>query len=73
MKNLIRSANFLRPYFWQVLASLLMLLTLTGLNLAIPQIIQSVVDDGLLRGDTVYLVRSALLLYPCYCSGLWQS
>jgi len=63
MKNLIRSANFLRPYFWQVLASLLMLLTLTGLNLAIPQIIQSVVDDGLLRGDTVYLVRSALLLF----------
>ena len=63
MKNLIRSADFLRPYIWQVLASLLMLLTITGLNLAIPRIIQAVVDDGLLRGDTVYLVRSALLLF----------
>ena len=63
MKNLIRSANFLRPYFWQVAASLLMLLTLTGLNLVVPRIIQNVIDDGLLRGDTVYLVRSALLLF----------
>ena len=63
MKNLIRSAGFLRPYIWQVLVSLLMLLVLTGLNLVIPRIIQNVVDDGLLRGDTIYLVRSALLLF----------
>ena len=63
MKNLIRSAKFLRPYTWQVLASLLMLLTLTGLNLVIPQIIQSVVDDGLLSGNTIFLVRSSLLLF----------
>lgn len=63
MKNLIRSADFLRPYIWQVLVSLLMLLVLTGLNLVIPRIIQNVVDDGLLRGDTIYLVRSALLLF----------
>ena len=63
MKNLIRSAKFLRPYTWQVLASLLMLLTLTVLNLVIPQIIQSVVDDGLLSGNTIFLVRSSLLLF----------
>ncbi|MFN8433643.1 MAG: ABC transporter ATP-binding protein [Anaerolineales bacterium] len=63
MKNLIRSADFLRPYVLQVLASLLMLLILTGLNLIVPRIIQNVVDDGLLRGDTIYLIRSALLLF----------
>lgn len=63
MKNLIRSAAFLRPYAWQVVASLLMLLVITGLNLVIPRIIQMVVDDGLLRGDTSYLVHSALLLF----------
>lgn len=62
MKNLIRSASFLRPYAWQVFVSLLMLLAITGLSLIIPRIIQAVIDDGLLRGDTVYLVRSALLL-----------
>lgn len=40
-----------------------MLLVLTGLNLIIPRIIQSVIDDGLLRGDPAYLVRSAVLLF----------
>ncbi len=63
MKNLLRTAAFLRPYTWQVTASLLMLLTLTGFNLIVPRIIQSVIDDGLLRGDSAYLVRSALLLF----------
>lgn len=63
MKNLIRTAAFLRPYAWQVVAALLMLLTLTGLNLWVPRIIQTVIDDGLLRGDTTYLIRSALLLF----------
>lgn len=63
MKNLLRSAAFLRPYAWQVIASLLMLLVITGLSLVVPRIIQAVIDDGLLRGDTSYLVRSALLLF----------
>ena len=40
-----------------------MLLTITGLNLVVPRIIQTVVDDGLLQGDTAYLIRSAFLLF----------
>jgi len=62
MKNLFRIAAFLKPYTWQVTATLAMLLLLTGLNLIVPRIIQNVIDDGLLRGDVAYLVRSALLL-----------
>ncbi|MBN8656957.1 MAG: ABC transporter ATP-binding protein, partial [Anaerolineae bacterium] len=63
MKNLIRSIEFLRPYAWQVFASLLMLLTLTGLNLAVPRIIQTVIDEGILHGNSLSLIRSALLLF----------
>ena len=62
MKHLLRIRIFLKPYFWQILATLLMLLTLTGLSLIVPRIIRSVIDDGLARGETGYLVRSALLL-----------
>jgi ATP-binding cassette subfamily B protein len=62
MKNLIRIAPFLKPYTWQIAVTLLTLLTLTGMNLLVPRIIQNVIDDGLMRGDTTYLVRSALLL-----------
>ena len=63
MKNLIRAVDFLRPYARQVFASLLMLLLITGLNLIVPRVIQTVIDDGLLRGNSAYLVRSALLLF----------
>ena len=41
---------------------MLMLLSITGLGLVVPRIIRSVIDDGLTRGQTGYLVRSALLL-----------
>jgi ATP-binding cassette, subfamily B, multidrug efflux pump len=62
MKHLIRIRTFLKPYLWQTLATLLLLLTLTGLSLIVPRIIRAVVDEGLVRGETGYLVRSALLL-----------
>jgi ABC-type multidrug transport system fused ATPase/permease subunit len=62
MKNIIRIAPFLKPYVWQIAVTLFTLLTLTGMNLLVPRIIQNVIDDGLMRGDTTYLVRSALLL-----------
>ncbi|MCI0553521.1 MAG: ABC transporter ATP-binding protein/permease [Anaerolineae bacterium] len=63
MKHLLRTRIFLKPYLWQILATLLMLLILTGLNLLVPRIIQTVIDDGLLRGDMSYLIRAALLLF----------
>lgn len=62
MKHLLRIRIFLKPYVWQILASMLMLLTITGLGLVVPRIIRSVIDDGLARGESEYLVRSALLL-----------
>jgi ATP-binding cassette subfamily B protein len=62
MKHLLRTRIFLKPYFWQILATLLMLLTLTGLNLIVPRIIQTVVDKGLVEGQTTSLIRSSLLL-----------
>ena len=62
MKHLIRIRIFLKPYLWQIMSTLLMLLVLTGLNLVVPYIIRSVIDEGLARGESAYLVRSALLL-----------
>jgi ATP-binding cassette subfamily B multidrug efflux pump len=63
MKNLLRISIFLKPYIWQVAASLLILLTLTGLNLLVPRIIQSVIDVGLVGRQTRSLVTSALILF----------
>jgi len=44
------------------MGTLLILLTLTGLSLLVPRIIRSVIDDGLTRGQSGYLIRSALFL-----------
>ncbi len=62
MKHLLRIRVFLSPYIWQILVTLLILLFLTGLSLVVPGIIRSVIDDGLGRGQTSYLIRSAFLL-----------
>jgi ATP-binding cassette subfamily B protein len=62
MRHLIRIRSFLKPYVWQTLATLFLLLALTGLSLMIPRIIRSVIDDGLVRGATGHLIQSALLL-----------
>jgi len=35
---------------------------MTGLSLVVPRIIQGVIDDGLLKGQTPYIIRAAILL-----------
>jgi ATP-binding cassette subfamily B multidrug efflux pump len=62
MRHLLRLRVYLRPYWKQISASLLLLLSLTGLNLIIPEIIQRVIDVGLKQSDVSYLINSALIL-----------
>jgi ATP-binding cassette subfamily B multidrug efflux pump len=62
MKHLIRIRIFLKPYIWQILTTLFMLLVITALGLVVPRIIRSVIDDALARHETASLIRSALLL-----------
>lgn len=54
--------SFLKPYIWQIIANLLILLTITALSLIVPKIIQKVIDDGLLLGKTSMIFRSAMTL-----------
>jgi len=62
MRHLLRLRVYLRPYWKQISASLLLLLSLTGLNLVIPEIIRRVIDVGLKQSDVSYLINSALIL-----------
>lgn len=62
MKNLIRIRILLKPYVWPIFVNLLILLTMTGLSLVVPRIIQSVIDDGLLKGQSARIVTSAWVL-----------
>ncbi len=62
MKYLYKLRPYLRPYLGPILLNLFLLLGITAFSLAVPRIIRSVIDDGLTRGETAYLVRAALLL-----------
>jgi ATP-binding cassette subfamily B protein len=62
MKHLLRLRTFVRPYWLPILASLLLLLTLTGLSLLVPEVIQRVLDIGLADDDLAYLIRAALVI-----------
>ena len=46
-----RCMSYLRPYWPFVLGSYLLLLGNNGISLAIPQIIRSIVDQGIRGGD----------------------
>lgn len=59
---LLRLRFMVRPYLPQISISILNLTALTVLNLYIPAIIRDVIDEGLIRSDSRFLARSALLL-----------
>jgi ATP-binding cassette subfamily B multidrug efflux pump len=62
MNPLLRLRSFVRPYWPQILLSILFLAVLTGLSLLVPRIIQRVIDEGIQTGRSGILGRSALLL-----------
>ena len=62
MRHLLRLRTFIRPYHWQLLLSLLLLLSITGLSLVVPTIIRQVIDVGLLQGEISFMIQAALLI-----------
>jgi ATP-binding cassette subfamily B protein len=62
MKYLFKLRLFYQPYFRQLIINMLILLSMTGLSLVVPQIIQGVIDKGLKAGAAPFLIRSALIL-----------
>ena len=62
MKDLVRLGKLLKPYLWQVLLSLLVLLLVTAARLAVPAIIGDVIDYGLVGGQEQYLVVAAAVI-----------
>lgn len=62
MKALLRLHIFIRPYIKQVVISSLMLLVLMGVDLIFPDIIQKIIDFGLVAGQQQYLINATLII-----------
>ncbi len=62
MIALRRLPSLLRPYWARVLASMVLLLVITGAALVVPELIQQVIDNGLAAGDVRVFGRYALVI-----------
>ncbi|HZD58467.1 MAG TPA: ABC transporter ATP-binding protein [Anaerolineales bacterium] len=62
MRHLLRLRVYIYPYKKQIILALLSLLLTTAINLAIPAIIQQVIDAGLGRREAGFLLGAALLI-----------
>lgn len=62
MSHLLKLNHFLRPYIPQSLLALLALLGLTGASLAVPPIIQRVIDVGIVAGQARFIILAGLAI-----------
>ena len=62
MKHLWRLRLLIRPYLWQVSLALVLLLAMTALNLVIPEVIQQIIDFGLMQKQSEFLLKAALII-----------
>ncbi|MBN1977827.1 MAG: ABC transporter ATP-binding protein [Anaerolineae bacterium] len=62
MKSLRRILIFVNPYKWQAVLALVILLATVLSDLLIPRLTQTIIDDGIAKGDMQTIVVTALLM-----------
>jgi ABC-type multidrug transport system fused ATPase/permease subunit len=62
MKSLFKLRTFLRPYWSRIFIALILLLSITGLNLIVPTIIRLVIDVGLMQAEMRTITIAALVI-----------
>ena len=62
MQYVVRLNAFLRPYRLQAFLALMLLAALVSLDLAIPRLIQRIIDQGINRHDEAVVIKTGLLM-----------
>lgn len=62
MSPLHKLYPFLKPYWKFSIYSLLLLTAVVGMDLAIPRLVERIIDDGIARNDTGVVVQTALIM-----------
>lgn len=63
MKSLLKMYRFVRPYRWQAIGALLLLIGMVVFDLLIPRLTQRIVDQGIARQNLQIIVNTALLMF----------
>jgi len=62
MKNLIKLSKFLKPYWKEAIASVILLVFIVTMDLAIPRLVQQIIDKGITPGNMDVVKRTALIM-----------
>jgi len=62
MRSILRLFRFLRPYRWQAIVALILLLGMVVADLLIPRLTQRIIDEGIAKGDLRAIWGTALVM-----------
>ena len=62
MKSLWKMFRFIRPYRWQALGAMLLLVGMTASDLLIPRLTQQLIDEGIAHQNMPVILNTALLM-----------
>jgi ATP-binding cassette, subfamily B, multidrug efflux pump len=62
MRQIFKLASFVRPYWKRAALALILLTALVFMDLAIPRLVQRIIDQGIGRHDQQVVLRTALLM-----------
>jgi len=62
MKSLLRLYRFVRPYKWEAIGALVLLLGMVAADLLIPRLTQRIIDQGIARGNLHVVITTALIM-----------
>jgi ATP-binding cassette subfamily B multidrug efflux pump len=62
VRSIFRLRHFVRPYQWQAIGALILLLGMVVSDLLIPRLTQRIIDEGIAAGDVRVVLSTALLM-----------
>lgn len=62
MNHIIRLIPFVKPYWRRALISLVLLVALVFMDLAIPRLIQRIIDQGIARQDQAVVIQTSVVM-----------
>ena len=63
MRSIGRLLRFVKPYRWQAVTALVLLLGMVASDLLIPRLTQRIIDQGIGRGDMTVVLTTALMMF----------
>ena len=62
MKKIFKFLSYIKPYWKQAALALILLVCVVSMDLAIPRLVQRIIDDGIYQNDMAVVTRTTLMM-----------